>query len=140
MTSIADVIGWKFDNQPDMQCAEDQSGNLVIVGFPGGVPSQADQDAWTTEYEAFLAGPQNFPLNPFQFFTFMDRIGLTEAMVDNAIDRATSDPNKRIEHKRRFRHASTFKRDHPLLVSLVLLVGKTEAEIDTAWLAAKDLT
>lgn len=102
-------------------------------------PDSADNvwngSAWKPKPEV----PTGFQLNAFQFFTFMDRIGLTEAMVDIAIDQATSDADMRIEHKRRFRHALMFNRDHPLLVALVPLVGKTEAEIDTAWMAAKDL-
>jgi hypothetical protein len=26
----------------------------VITAFPGGIPTQADQDLWTAEYEAYL--------------------------------------------------------------------------------------
>ena len=47
MTHIADVIGWKFDHQPGMVTRDG-----VITEFPGGIPSQADQDAWTAEYDA----------------------------------------------------------------------------------------
>jgi len=42
---ISQVIGWKFNNQPGMQTRGD-----VIIKFPGGIPSQADQDTWTAEY------------------------------------------------------------------------------------------
>ena len=45
MTTIAEVIGWKFDHQEGMR-----TRNGVITAFPGGIPSQADQDAWTKEY------------------------------------------------------------------------------------------
>ena len=51
MTNISDVIGWKFNHQPGMRCKED-NGVLKIVEFPGGIPSQADQDTWTAEYNA----------------------------------------------------------------------------------------
>jgi hypothetical protein len=54
MTTIAEVIGWKFNHQSGMRCAE-VDGVLRIVEFPGGIPSQADQDTWTAEYEAYLA-------------------------------------------------------------------------------------
>jgi len=47
MTAIAEAIGWKFNHQPGMR-----TKNGVIVEFPGGIPTQADQDLWTTEYEA----------------------------------------------------------------------------------------
>ena len=46
--SIAEVIGWKFNNQSGMTTIDG-----VITEFPRGIPSQADQDTWTTEYEAY---------------------------------------------------------------------------------------
>ena len=48
--SIANVIGWKFNNQAGMSTKGD-----VITEFPNGIPTQADQDLWTTEYNAHLA-------------------------------------------------------------------------------------
>lgn len=50
MTDIAEVIGWKFEHQPGMATLDG-----IITEFPGGIPSQADQDAWTVEYETHLA-------------------------------------------------------------------------------------
>lgn len=98
---------------------------------------------WAAEDAARAAtenDPDSYPLNPFQFFTFLERAGLSEAMVDDAIDTVEPDADMRITHKRRFRHASSYRRDHPLLISLISAVGKTPAEIDTAWMAAKALT
>ena len=43
--SIAEVIGWKHNNQEGMSTADG-----VITEFPGGIPSQVDQDKWTAEY------------------------------------------------------------------------------------------
>ena len=45
MTTIGQVIGWKFNHQPGMVTRDG-----VITKFPGGIPSQADQDKWTAEY------------------------------------------------------------------------------------------
>jgi len=53
MTNIADVISWKFNDQPGMTTSGGE-----IVDFPGGTPSQAEQDAWTAEYEAHLASTE----------------------------------------------------------------------------------
>jgi hypothetical protein len=47
MTNIGIVIGWKHNHQPGMMTKDG-----VITEFPGGIPSQADQDRWTAEYEA----------------------------------------------------------------------------------------
>jgi hypothetical protein len=53
MSNIGAVIGWKFDHQSGM-CTYDG----VITEFPNGVPSQSDQDLWTSEYEAHLASTE----------------------------------------------------------------------------------
>jgi len=45
MSNIGIVIGWKFDHQSGMATRDN-----VITEFPGGIPSQADQDKWTAEY------------------------------------------------------------------------------------------
>ena len=45
MTHISQVIGWKFNHQEHMV-----TYGGVITEFPGGIPSQADQDKWTAEY------------------------------------------------------------------------------------------
>ncbi len=50
MTDIGTVIGWKFNHQAGMSTKDG-----VITAFPGGIiPSQADQSAWTVEYEAHV--------------------------------------------------------------------------------------
>jgi formylmethanofuran:tetrahydromethanopterin formyltransferase len=43
---ISNVLQHKFGHQPGMETVEG-----VITKFPGGIPSQADQDKWTKEYE-----------------------------------------------------------------------------------------
>ena len=50
MTNIGAVIGWKFNHQEGMTTRDG-----VITEFPNGIPSQADQDKWTKEYEEHLA-------------------------------------------------------------------------------------
>ena len=48
MTDIGAVIGWKHNHQEGMSTSDG-----VITEFPNGIPSQADQDTWTVEYEAY---------------------------------------------------------------------------------------
>jgi len=50
MTHIAEVIGWKHNHQAGMSTKDG-----VITEFPGSIPSQADQDKWTKEYEAHVS-------------------------------------------------------------------------------------
>jgi len=45
MTDLSVVLSWKFQDQPGMSTVDE-----VITEFPGGIPSQADQDKWTAEY------------------------------------------------------------------------------------------
>lgn len=53
--NIANVIGWKFNNQPGMKCKE-VNGVMEIIDFPGGVPTGADQALWINEYTAWIDG------------------------------------------------------------------------------------
>jgi len=50
MIDIAKVIAWKFDNQEGMS-----TKNNIITEFPGGIPSQSDQDTWIAEYKVAMA-------------------------------------------------------------------------------------
>jgi len=51
--NISQVIGWKFNHQAGMRCKEIDSV-MTIIEFPGGIPSQADQDLWTQEYNDWI--------------------------------------------------------------------------------------
>ena len=53
MSNIGEVIGWKFNHQAGMETSDG-----VITAFPDGIPSQADQDSWTAEYEAHLVSTE----------------------------------------------------------------------------------
>lgn len=55
MSTIVEVIAWKFNNQAGMRCAPDVNGVMRIVEFPGGIPSQANQDTWTAEYDTYVS-------------------------------------------------------------------------------------
>jgi hypothetical protein len=54
MSNIALVIGWKFSNQQGMFCKSNSDGVMEIREFPNGIPSQALQNAWTEEYDAYV--------------------------------------------------------------------------------------
>jgi len=51
--NIMDVVAWKFNYQEGMVQVDG-----VLTEFPGGIPSQADQDKWTAEYEAHIDSTQ----------------------------------------------------------------------------------
>ena len=56
MSNIGTIIGWKFNHQPGMSTRDG-----VITEFPGGIPSQADQDTWTAEYLVEFPEGYGFP-------------------------------------------------------------------------------
>lgn len=77
MANIAEVIAWKFNNQEGMRCEDDNSGLPVIVEFPGGIPSQAQQDAWTAEYDTWLlANPPQDSITADDLFNTLVSKGL----------------------------------------------------------------
>jgi len=51
MSNLPSLLSWKFNNQPGMRCKE-IDGVMTIIDFPGGIPTQAEIDTWTAEYEA----------------------------------------------------------------------------------------
>ena len=50
MSNIGAVIGWKFNHQAGMSTSDG-----VITGFPNGIPTQAEQDTWTAEYNDYIS-------------------------------------------------------------------------------------
>jgi len=64
LSNIGLVIGWKFDDMSGMSTREGE-----IIQFPAdvpgvnydenGLPTQADQDLWTVEYDAYIAATQH---------------------------------------------------------------------------------
>ncbi len=115
------------------------NGKKVTMTADQEATRKAESDAIQATLKAAKLDPTKHPLNSFQFFTFLEQLGLGEAKVDAAIDTVESDQNERITARCRFRHATSYRRDHPLLVSLVAPLGKTPAQIDTEWMAAVNL-
>lgn len=82
--------------------------------------------------------PVDYPLEPFQFFAMLEILGKTDA-VNTAID-AIPDATQKAVAKAKFQHMQLFERDDPLFSSLAPVVGLTDAQIDAAWMTAKDIT
>ena len=98
MTDIANVISWKHNDQAGM-CTEEG----VITEFPGGIiPSQALQNTWTAEYDAYVLAnaykdkrqTEYAKLNQFEM-QFDDQRDSTTTWVDavNAIKVAIPKPS-----------------------------------------------
>jgi hypothetical protein len=78
MSHISDVIGWKFNHQQGMSTVDG-----IITEFPGGVPSQSDQDIWTAEYEAHLAATEYKVKRKDEYPSFEDQF---DELYHNGID------------------------------------------------------
>ena len=58
-TFIGTVCEWKFPQTSGIDCIGNEAiPQGRIVKFPGGVPSEEEQDAWIIEYENHLKATQ----------------------------------------------------------------------------------
>jgi len=78
MSDIANVISWKHNDQPGMATEEG-----VITAFPGGIPSQADQDKWTKEYEDHFASTKYKQDRALDYPSIQDQL---DDLYHNGID------------------------------------------------------
>ena len=79
--NIGQVIGWKFNHQDGMETSDG-----VITAFPNGIPTQADQDSWTTEYEAHLAATEYSGLRKAKY----DLLNQDEMRYDDLVNNTTT--------------------------------------------------
>jgi len=86
MNNIAKVISWKFSAQEGMDCSEDSNGNIVITAFPNGIPTQAEQDLWTTDYNTFVAANEYKGLRKAKY----DALSQFEMQYDDAKNSTTT--------------------------------------------------
>ena len=71
MANIANVIGWKFNHQEGMTTVDN-----VITEFPGGIPSQEEQDTWVVEYEAHLKAIEYMEKRKFEYPPIEDQLDM----------------------------------------------------------------
>jgi hypothetical protein len=86
MTNIGAVIGWKHNHQEGM-CTYDG----VITEFPGGIPSQKDQDKWTKEYEAYLLSIAYVDSRKEEYPAIEEQLDLLWHAIDDGTLDKTSD-------------------------------------------------
>lgn len=91
--SLVDAILWKH---PDVSGIEIRfiDNTVTIVKFPGGIPSQADQDLWVQEYSDYVAAgglmdeEANELANPKKAFA-----AILELLWDNIAELQAAFPN-----------------------------------------------
>jgi hypothetical protein len=105
---------------------------LEVVPPPAPVPPSTD--------------PADYPLEPFQFYAMLEIIGSQsdpvrdlEAEILAAID-AIPDLNIKAVARAKLKHTMQFHRDNPLFAQIAPTLGMSDAEIDAAWMQAKDIS
>jgi hypothetical protein len=89
--------------------------------------------------------PNDYRLEPFQFFAMLEIMGEAmdpvrdlKAEIETAID-AIEDTTQRAVARAKYQHVTLFHRDNPLFAQLAPSLGLTDAQIDAAWMQAKDI-
>ena len=104
----------------------------LVAGVPRWVHTLEDRPAPSTD-------PVDYPLNPAQFEAIISILGVTIEQIDGAIDMAIADPVDNAFAKAKARKSTEYNRDNPLFALLGPLLSLTDAQIDAAWMQAKDL-
>ncbi len=73
------------------------------------------------------------------FLFMMSKMGITEAQVEGLIGQMPAGDARDLALIV-FKNQQTFKRDNTLLKTLTAAIGLTDAQVDTAWRAAEQLT
>jgi|GEM_PF-5861419 len=85
------------------------------------------------------ADPRAYPLNRFQFEALLLVKGLSIAGIEAVIDALPFDDFDKAVALSRLRNAVTYNRDHPLVDMVREHLEMSVAELDQAWMQAKDL-
>ena len=98
MSNMAKVLTWKFPGV-NWRCDDDGTGQAnVITRFDGGIPSQADQDKWTKEYEEYVSANAYKAKRKAEY----DQLNQYEMMFDDKRDGTTTWVDKINEIKSRY--------------------------------------
>lgn len=97
--------------------------------------------AQATEEEVLPALPLDKPLDRIQFEFMVNKLGLTIAQIEAAVDSvgALSSDEKTLA-KVLVRSGTEFVRSHPFMQLVPPLAGVTEEQLDEAWAAGTEVT
>lgn len=96
----------------------------------------------SAEFGASLPGIQPPPMptiSAAQLRLALLGMGITAATVESAINAMPGTDLQREAARIQWEYATTFPRQHPLVVALGAALGLTEAQIDAAWMGAATL-
>ena len=87
----------------------------------------------------FVAAPNVSTITALQLRLALLGLGITAAQVEAAIDAMPGADMRREAARIQWEYATTFPRQHPLVVAIGAALGMTETQIDAAWLNAATL-
>jgi len=85
------------------------------------------------------SNPDDYPLNRFQFEGMLLTMGVTFDQIEAAIDATGMTATEKAFAISRLRNAVTYNRGHPLIPMLMPAFGLTDAQVDAAWMTAKEV-
>lgn len=89
--------------------------------------------------EVEIPTPANTPLSPVQFDAIVRLLGLSMADIDTIIDKVLKNPAENAVAKAKLHKSDLYRRDNPLFRMLGPALGKSDAEIDMAWMMAAEI-
>ena len=107
--------------------------NGIMVPLTDVEIAARDMDA------ALLATPPMPTITAAQLRLALLGLGMTGAQVEAAIGAMPGTDTQREAARIQWEYATTFSRQHPLVVALGAALGRTEAQIDNAWWGASFL-
>jgi len=118
-------------------------GVLIMKRMEVNVITGAVKEIYLTP-EEIAALPQPAPppmpsINAAQIRLALFGMGVTSAQVEAAIDAMPGSDMEREAARIQWEYATTFARQHPLVVAIGAALGMTDAQIDAAWLHAATL-
>ncbi|MCY6380964.1 hypothetical protein [Hoeflea prorocentri] len=80
----------------------------------------------------------DYPLSPAQFDVALSLMRITVEQIDMAIDEVINDPAENAFAKSKIRKSLEYERTDRLFSSLAPILGVSDAQIDEAWIHARD--
>lgn len=132
MTDLAMVLDWKFPGVQGICTVDGQ-----VTQFPGGIPTQAELDQWTDEYNN---RPPDVPRSINQRQCRLQLLATPfpgGATGLDAVDQAISGMSKQAQVD--WEYAEEIKRDYPLVVGIQQLFQWSDEQTDTFFAEAAKL-
>ncbi len=109
-------------------------------GIEVASPPEHGRDIWDgNTWISHLVDPVDYPLNKVQFKSALEELGLTVSQVKTAINGLDMTEKAKRIAKFKVSDSDVYRRDNELFNVLKGGFNLTDAQIDAAWMEAKDI-